>query len=281
MGGPSDTSPEAQRVLDAAYRAMTPGRRWQAVDEMYRLARWLHSTGYLSRNPGATPSRVRDDWISRHYGPVPASRERPMSPPGAIRETLDHVIAALDRLGIDYALGGSLASSIYGVSRSTIDADLCVEPFPGKESLLVDSFGPDFYVSRDAVVAAVRDRSSFNIIDTTAGFKVDVFVRKDRPFDRSVLARRRPITSPEPGSRPVFVVSPEDVILLKLEWYRLGHEVSERQWSDLLGVLRIQAGRLDEAYLDRWAADLGVSDLLARARNESAHAPPDVPSLPE
>jgi hypothetical protein len=120
----------------------------------------------------------------------------------------------------------------------------------------------------------VADRSSFNIIQTTAGYKVAVFVQKERPFEHSLMARRQVVNAPGPGSRPIHVVSPEDIVLLKLEWYRLGNEVSDRQWADVLGVLRIQAGagRLDREYLDTWANQLGVADLLDRARAEAGDA---------
>ena len=110
-------------------------------------------------------------------------------------------------------------------------------------------------------------KSAFNIIHTRSGFKVDVFLCKDRPFERSVLSRRRAYALPDRPEQPIWLVSAEDVILLKLEWYRLGHGVSDRQWADVVGVLQVQAGQLDTAYLDGWATELGVSDLLARARS--------------
>ena len=103
-------------------------------------------------------------------------------------------------------------------------------------------------------------------------FKVDVFVQKARPFDQNLLARRMTRTDLDPSGRPVPILSAEDVLLHKLEWFRLGGETSDRQWGDVLGVLRVQAGRLDDGYLDRWAAELGVADLLAKAR--AAAAPP-------
>ena len=157
-----------------------------------------------------------------------------------------------------------------GKMRFTHDADLTAEPFPGKEAELVASFGEDYYVSLSAVEDAVRRRSSFNIIHLPTNFKVDVFVRKDRAFDQSLMARRQARSLPDLPDTSLFVVTPEDIILLKLEWFRLGGEMSERQWNDVLGVFEIQGGRLDQAYLDHWAQALGVSDLLARARQEIA-----------
>ena len=167
------------------------------------------------------------------------------------------------------ALGGSWASSFYGEPRSTRDADITFEPFPGQETALVASFGPDYYVSLEAVKEAVREARTFNIINTIAGFKVDVFVRKDVPFQRSVMSRRAEVVTKDEPSLPLVMISSEDTILLKLEWYRLGGEISERQWLDVLGVMRVQADRLDQAYLDHWAIELGVADLLADARRDA------------
>jgi hypothetical protein len=180
---------------------------------------------------------------------------------------VQEVVAALDRLQVRYAVGGSWASSLLGKPRLTHDADITVDPFPGKETTFCASFGEDYYVSLPMIQDAIRRRSSFNIIHWPSGFKVDLFVRKDRPFEVSVLARRR--VHPLSEGQSLTLVSPEDVILLKLEWYRLGGGTSERQWDDILGVFQVQAGKLDQAYLTHWAADLGVSDLLQRARQES------------
>lgn len=269
----SDTSPEAERVLAAVHGAMSPARKWRLLGDHYRMGRRLHEAGVRLRDPDATPARIRDDWVATQFGPIPrtSSREgnRVDQPIDNLRVVLE-VIAAFDRLGIPYALGGSMASSIHGIMRNTADADISVEPFEGLEGRLVASFGPDYYVSAEAVRQAVRDRATFNIINTSLGFKVDVFVRKDRPFERSLMDRRVSATIGGESDRPIAVVSAEDSILLKLEWYRLGGEISDRQWSDILGVLRVQADRLDGPYLDRWAAELGVADLLADARRDAA-----------
>jgi hypothetical protein len=184
---------------------------------------------------------------------------------GVIRE----VAAVFTRLEIPYALGGSLASSLLGKPRMTLDADVCVEPFPGKEPEFLAAFGPDYYLSAAAVAEALRSHTSFNIIHPRSGFKVDVFIRKPRAFDQAVLRRRAAQTLPDAPEQPLVFVSAEDIVLFKLEWYRLGNESSDRQWGDILGVLQVQAGHLDEAYLEHWANELRVGDLLARARQEA------------
>jgi hypothetical protein len=177
--------------------------------------------------------------------------------------------AVLDTLEIRYALGGSMASSIFGIPRFTQDSDITVESFPDRESQFAACFGPEYYISLAAIVEANARHSSFNIIHTHFGFKVDIFVRIDRPFDRPALDRRIKLRLPDAPDRPVAILSPEDIILFKLERYRQGGEISDRQWSDVLGVMQVQAPNLDNSYLDRWASQLKVTDLLNQARTEA------------
>jgi hypothetical protein len=265
----SDTSPEAERVLIEAYRRMPLARKWQLVEETYQLGRMLHAAGARLRNPSATPRDILADWLAVNLGVrLAATNQESVVDPSALRG-LRAVTDVLTRLGIAHALGGSMASSVYGINRSTQDADLTVEPFPGKEAQLMAAFGEDYYLSPAAVHDAVRNRTSFNIINTATGFKVDVFVCKDQGFERSALDRRVAVPLPHPAGESLNLLTPEDLILFKLRWYRLGNESSEQQWKDVIGVFRIQAEKLDPAYLDRWAPDLGVADLLDRARQES------------
>jgi hypothetical protein len=197
---------------------------------------------------------------------APADGEPAEGRPMQNLHDLREVLRVFTDLGIPYALGGSMASSVYGVGRYTRDADVTAEPFPGREARLAAAFGPDYYVSLPAVQDAVRRRASFNIINTATGFKVAVFVRKDTPFERSAMERRISFEPPDQPGEPIVLYTPEDVILFKLVWYRLAEGVTDRQWADVLGVLKVQAGKLDQAYLDRWARDLGVADLLDKAR---------------
>lgn len=272
MRGLSDTSPDVERMMIEAYRRMPPERKWKNLSDDYRMARGLHAAGFRLRNPTASVADIQADWIRSVFGrpcplPIPETLMDPVDQD--YRPVLRHAIQTLDRLGIGYAIGGSIASSLHGVSRMTRDADITAEPFPGKEGLFVLSFPPpEYYLDLEAVRAAVRDRSTFNILHPATGYKIDIFVRKDEPFERTAFDRRAPIPMPGPPSEPVMVHSPEDTILFKLRWYRLGGEVSERQWTDVLNVLKTQAGRLDDRYLDVWAADLGVKDLLDRVRTE-------------
>ena len=270
----TDTTPEAERVLTEAYRRMPPERRWRLIAEMVGQGRSLHAAGLRHRRPEVTPRDVLDDWNTLVYGIAPRPRPRveddAMFSPNEVNRVVGDVVGALEAMGIDYALGGSMASAVHGIARFTADADLTVAPFPGREEEFAGHFGEAYFVSVDAIRAAIRDRASFNLINTEVGFKADLFILKGRPFDASVMARRIRGAAFGPESGPLDLVSAEDIVLHKLEWYRLGGETSDRQWSDVLGVLRVQEGRLDAAYLDHWAAELGVADLLETARREAS-----------
>ncbi|HKI30620.1 MAG TPA: hypothetical protein VKA46_01915 [Gemmataceae bacterium] len=267
---PNDTSPEAQRVLNEVYRRMTPGQKWLRLGQVYREARLLHAAGVGLRKPSATPQDVVEDWMRLQFGLGLSAREGAMTvDPDSLRG-LRAVTEVLTRLDVPYALGGSMAAAIYARGRQTNDADVTVEPFPGKEAQLIAALGPDYYVSPESVAQANRARTSFNIINTLTGFKVDVFVRPDSAFEQSAWGRRRAVPLPDRPGEPLVVLSPEDLLLFKLRWYRLGNESSELQWRDVKELLQIQAGQLDNTYLDHWAGLLGVADLLARARQESA-----------
>ncbi|HEX5045395.1 MAG TPA: hypothetical protein VFV75_21065 [Candidatus Polarisedimenticolaceae bacterium] len=173
------------------------------------------------------------------------------------------VIEVLERHGIPYHLGGSYASALHGVPRQTHDIDLVIDPVPGSERALAESLHDRFYADVASIARAMRERSSCNLIHFDTGIKVDLFVKGRTPFDQSEFDRR--VSVPLEGAVPaaVFVKSPEDTILRKLLWYRLGGKVSERQLEDARGIVGVQAERLDRSYLSRWATALEIQDLLA------------------
>jgi hypothetical protein len=176
------------------------------------------------------------------------------------------VAEVFERLGVRYYVGGSLASSARGFPRASIDVDMAAELRPEHVSRLVAALRGQYYVDEDRVRDAVAARRSFNAIHLATMMKVDVFVSRGRPFDRSAFERLTPeVLDAANPSRAYAIPGAEDVILLKLEWFRAGGEVSDRQWGDVVGVIRVAATALDQSYLTRWAAELGVSDLLDRA----------------
>jgi hypothetical protein len=179
------------------------------------------------------------------------------------------VTEALEALGVPYLIGGSLASTVHGLVRTTQDTDLVADLRPEHVTPFVQRLGQDFYSDAEVIHEAIRRRSSFNLIHLKSMFKVDIFIIKQRPFDRSQFERRERQVVGDELEQSAYVATAEDTILTKLEWYRLGGEVSERQWRDVLGILKVQGDRLDLVYLQRWAIELNVIDLWQRALNEA------------
>ena len=177
------------------------------------------------------------------------------------------VTGALEGLGVRYYLGGSVASSAHGVARASLDADLIAELEPSHVERLARQLAGAYYVPLDHMHAAAAERRSFNLIHLATMFKIDVFVSKGRPFDRSAAERARPWAIGGETTRRFFVASAEDTALAKLEWFRLGGGTSERQWWDVVGILKVADA--DRPYLRRWAAALGVDDLLERALTDA------------
>lgn len=172
-------------------------------------------------------------------------------------DLLRRVTAAMDAVGIAYMVAGSISSSFHGHPRATNDFDIVISPNEKQLDRLVESLREDYYVSEQAAKEAFKHKSMFNIIDNATGWKVDLVVRKERAFSREEFQRRR-----KAGvmGLDVFIASPEDVILSKLEW--AGSSGSDQQVQDALGVIEVQGDGLDRDYLEKWAAALNVGDLL-------------------
>jgi len=179
------------------------------------------------------------------------------------------VIDILDELEVRYHLGGSFASAIHGVPRQTMDADLVVDLDAATVVVLIDRLREEFYVDLDVARDAVARQGSFNAIHLATGFKVDFFAKGTGEFDEVELERSEPTQISANPVRSAMVKTAEDTILRKLQWYRSGGEVSDRQWRDVLGVLMTVGEDLDWRHLRYWAAKLCVADLLERAANEA------------
>lgn len=183
--------------------------------------------------------------------------------PGLI-EALGPVAKVLQAMEIKFYIGGSVASSFHGASRSTMDVDL-VADFQAKDvDHFVTQIQNEYYVSKAAISDAIDRLSCFNLIHLPSSFKVDVFVMKKRPFDINSMNRAVAGKIDLSSDAEFPIASPEDTILSKLEWYRLGDEVSQRQWEDVVRVMKVAGDQADHDYLIRNAADLNVADLLQK-----------------
>lgn len=175
------------------------------------------------------------------------------------------VVITFERLGIPYLIGGSFASAVHGIVRATMDVDLVADIKPSHISSLVALLENEFYIDAEMILDAIQHTSSFNLIHLETMFKVDVFILKQRPFDLNQMQRRISQSVGDSPDDQAYFSTAEDIVLAKLEWFRAGGETSERQWGDILGVLDLQSDRLDLEYLKKWAATLGIRDLLQRA----------------
>jgi hypothetical protein len=184
----------------------------------------------------------------------------------AMAAALAELTAALDRLGIRYAVGGSLASSAHGAFRATLDGDLIALITPRQARSLTDALGQSWYADQDTIERALGAGRAFNLIHMGSALKFDIFpatsdfhlTQLERAGVTQVLERINCV-----------VTTAEDILLAKLRWYADGGEVSDRQWNDIVGLLATNES-LDNEYVESWAARLGVRALLERARADAA-----------
>ena len=179
---------------------------------------------------------------------------------------LTRIVEALDGAGIPYMLTGSLVSSLQGEPRATHDIDLVIDIAEDDVARVTRALSaPEVYLDEHAVRDAARRRTMFNLIDSSSGDKADFWLLTDDPYDRERFARRMRV---EALGQELSVSAPEDTILMKLRWSAQAGG-SEKQLGDALRVYELQAGSLDEGYLDEWAARLEVAAALAAIRRQA------------
>jgi hypothetical protein len=190
------------------------------------------------------------------------------SPNAAFRR----LVEVLDRLKIPFFVGGSVASSTYGVARATRDVDLVAGVEARHIAALVAELGKEFYIDPDVIGEALGAGRSFNLIHYATAYKFDIFPASDSAYVQAQFQRLSPTAVSLGGDEHIEVplASAEDTLLSKLAWFRLGGEVSDQQWNDIRGIVEISRERLDRAYLRHWAAYLKVEDLLDRVFSQSA-----------
>jgi hypothetical protein len=184
----------------------------------------------------------------------------------SLREAAISLFETLDRMGIVYAVGGSFASSLHGIARATQDIDIVVDLRADQVAGLFNALAPAFYLGQDAMMLAFTRGSAFNVIHFESGLKIDLFVASRHPLGAEQLSHRRVEATALLGGEPVEVsiISANDIVLVKLLWYREGGDISERQWNDLANLVAVQGSQLDREYLNIQAKRLGVADLLIR-----------------
>lgn len=271
-----DTAIDAEMYLFGLWKSLT------LTQKAYKLSNWtkgcldLNLIGIRQRYPEASPSKLRYEFARATLkSNFPDSIYQLISEYSQILMLTDPISLALDiaeilnALDIPYLIGGSVASTLMGEMRATEDVDIVADIKMEKVALLLQSLQPRFYVSEDAVRDAIRYKRSFNLIDNESLGKVDIFILKNNAFPQIEFQRRRSQLVRQNPDQSLVLPTPEDIILQKLTWYRMTKNESQRQWRDVLGVLKLQGDRLDFEYMQKWAMELELSDLLETACTES------------
>jgi len=278
----SDTSPDVEQILVHRWRLLHQSDKAAIVRKATKQCWLLSLIGIYNQYPNASISQVRQEIIRRRLGKewltVLCAQDywRKLKSIAEIETVMEDAIwlalklaDILDRLGIPYLVGGSVASSLLGEPRATLDLDLVIDIQSSQIESLIAVLNAEFYISMDAVYDAVQRKTSFKIVHLESLEKADFFVLDNDVFSQANLQRRQLYTLPGKSGQSIYIYSSEDIILQKLRWYRLGFSQSDRQWRDILGVLKVKAERLDFIYLREWGQTLELSDLLDRALLES------------
>jgi hypothetical protein len=266
----ADTDPAIEQMLIQSWRSMSAGARLSRALAVSAAVAALARAGAQART--RTPF---DAWIAYAAARLRRDlaevvRRQAHSEPTPDGSTMEHlqvvmlVVDALERCGSRYVVGGSLASAVAGEPRATIDADIMIDLAMDRVSCLVAALGDDFHADAVAIERAIRDRSHANVVHRPTATKIDLFVMGATPIEAEQMRRRRLIALESPPVE-LYVYTPEDILLQKLRWFRLGGEASDRQWRDVLGIVAVQGGRLDLEYLRSSADAISVRDLLERA----------------
>ncbi len=258
-------------------RSLTGTTRWlswnnlgQLYPEFDRVAAFYY---FLKLTYGdKLADDVQRDFVLREKSGKAITAERLMISED-ILEAIIPVVDVLEELKVAYLIAGSVASSTHGIARSTADADMVADLRAEHVAIFISCLETAYYVSQTAIEEALSRHSSFNLLHLATGIKVDIFILKTDPFNQTSFTRARGVQLDKTNTRQFRVDAPEDVLLQKLNWYRAAGGISEKQWLDVLGILKMQTEHLDRPYLTEWAGRLGLSELLNRAFDEAGLRP--------
>jgi hypothetical protein len=266
----TDTDPRAQAFLTNRLREISPAEKLKQTFEMSHFV-WQQAKQALLKRASTKSPQEQNRLFAEIFYPeltehFAKQKDATMNTENKqeILEALSPFLKTLEKLGLEYQVVGSVASSAYGAARSTRDIDMVCALDASKVGELVSDLKDRYYIDGDSIHEAIKTSSSFNLIHLGTMFKLDVFVLKNTPYDKESFSRKRVEPLDTEGTLKIFLSSPEDVIIAKLNWYRLGGEISERQWQDISTVFQVQGTSLDQGYIAKWCKELGLLDLWER-----------------
>ena len=276
-----DTSPAAEARQIDFFRQRTPEERLALTLDLIAFALAVSRDAIRRAHPDLSPlehARLLAALLFGAERAVQVQRAPQLEGIVAIPSAILPVVHVFEQLQVPYYISGFIASSAYSLPRTTYDVDMVAALQPRHVAAFVNALAEEYYVDHSAILDAIVHHGSFNMTHQATGINIDVFIPAGRPFDREQFARVRANLLPG-ADQAVNLAAPEDVLLNKLAWYELGNRVSDQQWRDVQGILRVQGEALDLDYLRRWATDLNLSELLEAAlRGERPPAaPPDEP----
>ena len=267
-----DTTPEVERLQVARIRSFSPARKFASVRSWTHTLTSANLHAMRSGTPESNERAIAVRFVTREYGRELATDFQTaveQRPEWTIQEhdlqgAMIPIIEVFECLGVRYYLSGSIACSVYGLPRGAQDIDVVADIQAEHVSPLVQQLQGAYTINAQALRDAIAQRSAFSLLHLSSLVKVDVMLPHGTPFDSLVSQRVRQISLIE-GYRPIWIASPEDVVLMGLEWYRECGATADDQWNDILGVVKVQAPTLDLTYLRHVAPTLNVSGLLEQA----------------
>ena len=271
----TDTTPEADRLQFALLRRQSLAQRAARVLAFHRQARSLQQAAFAAQHPEANDRDRKQFWIRANLDDTFCPLECLLATPFMLQtpiELADRLDRLFDRLQLAYFVGGGLASTFLGEARTTEDVDIALSLTAADGVQLLAALQAEYYISDVALQEALQGRThAFNIIHLTSALKADIYpIRPDDEFRRGAIARRQRVCPAGSPELSFYICSAEDIVLQKLAWYRLSSRQSQKQWRDVLGVLKLQGEeRLDFAYLQHWSRVLHLQPDLDRALREA------------
>lgn len=268
-----DTNHKIDKFMMQAFRQMPLWKKAHLINQATKGIQQCNLIGIRNQYPNANYKEIQLHLAVRWLGKEKANllykeNQKQIMDAESIQLALK-IAEIFEALTIKYLIGGSVASSILGEPRATLDIDIVADLQLSQVQALVETMTGEFYIDDAMLIQAIDSKSSFNIIHLNTMLKVDIFILSQQPLAQIEMQRRQQLILSENPPRTAWFATSEDIILQKLIWYRLGNQISDRQWRDILGVMKVQADKLDFNYLEEWGERLDLLDLIAQALKQA------------